>query len=159
MIHNVNFFIAMFSYFVLQIFVHLPVTLRSYHKMQKLEADAKELRKQAIRSEVRKMEHACQCRVDNCQFPGCQKLKRVISHAKRCKVEKRVVSCGVCKQVVALNCFHAESCEEKKCLVPFCPAIQFKMRPSRIIVKVGVKGCEDPDGSAPGSPPDPETSG
>ncbi|KJH52894.1 zinc finger, ZZ type [Dictyocaulus viviparus] len=60
--------------------------------------------------------HACQCRDANCRRVSCHKMKRVVQHTKMCK--KRVnASCPVCKQLIALCCYHAKHCSRDSCSV------------------------------------------
>ncbi|VDL68898.1 unnamed protein product [Nippostrongylus brasiliensis] len=70
--------------------------------------------------------HACQCRDANCRRVSCHKMKRVVQHTKMCK--KRVnASCPVCKQLIALCCYHAKHCSRDSCSVPFCMNIRQKL--------------------------------
>ena len=54
--------------------------------------------------------HACQCRDANCRLPSCQKMKRVVQHTKICK-RKTNGGCPICKQLIALCCYHAKHCQ------------------------------------------------
>jgi len=36
--------------------------------------------------------------------------------------------CPICKQLIALCCYHAKHCVETKCPVPFCANIKSKLR-------------------------------
>ncbi|XP_011684735.1 PREDICTED: histone acetyltransferase p300-like [Wasmannia auropunctata] len=71
--------------------------------------------------------HACQCRDANCRLPSCQKMKRVVMHTKNCK-RKTKGGCPICKQLIALCCYHAKHCQETKCLVPLCFNIKPKIK-------------------------------
>uniref|UniRef100_A0A2D4L989 histone acetyltransferase n=1 Tax=Micrurus paraensis TaxID=1970185 RepID=A0A2D4L989_9SAUR len=75
--------------------------------------------------------HACQCHNANCSLPSCQKMKRVVQHTKGCK-RKTNGGCPVCKQLIALCCYHAKNCQDNKCLVPFCLNIKHKLRQQEI---------------------------
>ena len=105
------------------------------HRMEKLgfdldgdgSADPHDQRKVAIQRCIQSLVHACQCRDANCMLPSCQKMKRVVQHTKNCK-RKSNGGCPICKQLIALCCYHAKLCEEPKCPVPFCQSIKQKLR-------------------------------
>uniref|UniRef100_A0A915M387 histone acetyltransferase n=1 Tax=Meloidogyne javanica TaxID=6303 RepID=A0A915M387_MELJA len=72
--------------------------------------------------------HACTCRDVDCRTGMCHKMKRVIAHSKACKRRQFVgANCAVCKQLIALCCYHAKPCKQAKCQVPFCLQIREKM--------------------------------
>nr|XP_048690961.1 histone acetyltransferase p300 isoform X8 [Caretta caretta] len=75
---------------------------------------------------IQSLVHACQCRNANCSLPSCQKMKRVVQHTKGCK-RKINGGCPICKQLIALCCYHAKHCQENKCPVPFCLNIKHKL--------------------------------
>lgn len=58
---------------------------------------------------IQSLVHACQCRDANCRLPSCQKMKRVVQHTKVCK-RKTNGGCPICKQLIALCCYHAKVC-------------------------------------------------
>ncbi|KAG5682698.1 hypothetical protein PVAND_012032 [Polypedilum vanderplanki] len=91
------------------------------------QSNPQEARKQSIQRCIQSLVHACQCRDANCRLPSCQKMKRVVTHTKNCK-RKTHGGCPICKQLIALCCYHAKHCKENKCLVPFCPNIKQKLR-------------------------------
>lgn len=115
------------------------------HKMEKLgfdlddgsspsdmkQANPQEARKQSIQRCIQSLVHACQCRDANCRLPSCQKMKRVVQHTKNCK-RKTNGGCPICKQLIALCCYHAKHCQEIKCLVPFCPNIKHKLKQQQL---------------------------
>lgn len=115
------------------------------HKMEKLgldlddgsspsdmkQANPQEARKQSIQRCIQSLVHACQCRDANCRLPSCQKMKRVVQHTKNCK-RKTNGGCPICKQLIALCCYHAKHCQEVKCLVPFCPNIKHKLKQQQL---------------------------
>ncbi|CAD6188119.1 unnamed protein product [Caenorhabditis auriculariae] len=75
---------------------------------------------------IQSLVHACQCRDANCRRMSCHKMKRVVQHTKMCK--KRInASCPVCKQLIALCCYHAKHCNREQCSVPFCMNIRQKL--------------------------------
>ena len=90
------------------------------HKMEKLGFDLdggggdvtptnnpQEARKLSIQRCIQSLVHACQCRDANCRLPSCHKMKRVVSHTKQCK-RKTNGGCPICKQLIALCCYHAK---------------------------------------------------
>lgn len=91
------------------------------HKMEKLgfdlddgspseqRANPQEARKLSIQRCIQSLVHACQCRDANCRLPSCQKMKRVTQHTKICK-RKTNGGCPICKQLIALCCYHAKHC-------------------------------------------------
>merc|ERR1712029_1104187 len=56
---------------------------------------------------------------------SCRKMKRVLSHTRQCRM-KFHGDCPVCKQLIALCCYHAKLCSEPMCQVPFCPRIKLE---------------------------------
>ncbi|KAK3520326.1 hypothetical protein QTP70_021365 [Hemibagrus guttatus] len=90
-----------------------------------------ESRRLSIQRCIQSLVHACQCRNANCSLPSCQKMKRVVQHTKGCK-RKTNGGCPVCKQLIALCCYHAKHCPENKCPVPFCLNIKHKLRQQQL---------------------------
>ncbi|XP_061536690.1 CREB-binding protein isoform X2 [Phycodurus eques] len=90
-----------------------------------------ESRRLSIQRCIQSLVHACQCRNANCSLPSCQKMKRVVQHTKCCK-RKTNGGCPVCKQLIALCCYHAKNCQENKCPVPFCLNIKHKLRQQQL---------------------------
>ncbi|XP_022235676.1 CREB-binding protein-like isoform X2 [Limulus polyphemus] len=119
------------------------------HKMEKLGFDLddgstptdqkqttpQESRRLSIQRCNQSLVHACQCRDANCRLPSCQKMKRVVQHAKMCK-RKTNGGCPICKQLIALCCYHAKHCQEAKCPVPFCLNIKHKLRQQQLQQRV-----------------------
>ncbi|KAK6630216.1 hypothetical protein RUM43_015009 [Polyplax serrata] len=114
------------------------------HKMEKLgfdlddgspvegqKANPQEARKLSIQRCIHSLVHACQCRDANCRLPSCQKMKRVTQHTKVCK-RKTNGGCPICKQLIALCCYHAKHCPEQKCPVPFCLNIKHKLKQQQL---------------------------
>merc|ERR1719211_570367 len=114
------------------------------HKMEKLGFDLgdpggdtpatsnpQEARKLSIQRCIQSLVHACQCRDANCRLPSCHKMKRVVSHTKQCK-RKSNGGCPICKQLIALCCYHAKMCQEAKCPVPFCQSIKQKLKQQQL---------------------------
>lgn len=116
-----------------------------HHKMEKLgfdlddgsspsdakQANPQEARKLSIQRCIQSLVHACQCRDANCRLPSCQKMKRVVTHTRSCK-RKTNGGCPICKQLIALCCYHAKHCTETKCPVPFCLNIRQKLRQQQL---------------------------
>ncbi|XP_065566300.1 CREB-binding protein-like [Artemia franciscana] len=90
-----------------------------------------EARNLSIQKCIQSLVHACQCQNINCHSPSCQKIKCVVSHAQSCR-KKTNGSCPLCKQLIALCCYHAKNCPENKCPVPFCPSIKAKLKQQQL---------------------------
>lgn len=95
------------------------------------QANPQEARKQSIQRCIQSLVHACRCVDQTCPQPSCLKMKRVVSHTKVCK-RKTNGGCPICKQLIALCCYHAKHCKEIKCLVPFCPNIKHKLKQQQL---------------------------
>ena len=54
-------------------------------------------------------------------------MKRLVSHIQNC-TRKSSGSCPICKQMIALCCYHAKACQEDKCPVQFFQIIKQKLR-------------------------------
>ena len=92
------------------------------HKMKKLSFDLdssgearpannpQEVRKLSIQQVIQSLVHGCQCRDASCQLPTCYKMKQVVSHSKQCK-RKTNGGGPICKQLIALCCYHAKLCQ------------------------------------------------
>lgn len=83
-------------------------------------------RTESIQRCVQSLVHSCQCRDANCRRMTCHKMKRVVMHTRQCK-RRQTGPCTVCKQLIALCCYHAKHCQEQQCPVPFCPNIRQKL--------------------------------
>jgi len=90
-----------------------------------------EARRLSIQRCIQSLVHACQCRDANCRLPSCQKMKRVMAHTRSCR-RKTNGGCPVCKQLIALCCYHAKHCPETKCPVPFCITIKQKLQQQQL---------------------------
>jgi E1A/CREB-binding protein len=95
------------------------------------QANPQEARKLSIQRCIHSLVHACQCRDANCRLTSCQKMKRVVTHTKMCK-RKTNGGCPICKQLIALCCYHAKHCQETKCPVPFCSNIKHKLKQQQL---------------------------
>lgn len=58
-------------------------------------------------------------------------MKRVMAHTRSCR-RKTNGGCPVCKQLIALCCYHAKHCQETKCPVPFCVTIKQKLQQQQL---------------------------
>ena len=67
-------------------------------------------------------------------------MKRVVQHAKSCKrksnqqggAQPQAPGCPICKQLIALCCYHAKHCTEGKCPVPYCINIKHKLKQQQL---------------------------
>ena len=81
----------------------------------------------AIQRCINSLVHATKCRIDaNCQSVSCNKMKRVVRHTCQC-TRKSSGGCPICKQLIALCCYHAKMCNESNCPVHFCQNIKAKI--------------------------------
>lgn len=72
---------------------------------------------------IQSLVHACQCRDANCRLASCKKMSRVVNHTRSCK-RKTNGGCPICKQLIALCCYHAKNCPENKVTLLFI--LQFR---------------------------------
>ena len=105
----------------------LGLDLDSGGSTENSQQNPQEARRLSIQRCIQSLVHACICRDANCRTASCQKMKRVMLHTKSCK-KKQTNGCPVCKQLIALCCYHAKHCQEAKCLVPFCMSIRQKLQ-------------------------------
>ncbi|KAK0417727.1 hypothetical protein QR680_013172 [Steinernema hermaphroditum] len=84
-------------------------------------------RNESIKRCIESLVHACQCREANCRRVSCHKMKRVVSHTRGCR-KRQQSNCPVCKQLIALCCYHAKHCNLEQCPVPFCLNIRQKLQ-------------------------------
>eukprot|EP00794_Sanderia_malayensis_P006812 gene6812-7581_t len=115
------------------------------HKMDKLGLDLdvepqtgnkskvteQEQRSQSIQRCIQSLEHSTYCNDSNCQLQICLKMKKVVAHARQCK-RKTNGGCPICKQLIALCCFHAKHCTKSNCLVPYCSHIKQKLKQQQL---------------------------
>ena len=95
-------------------------------------ADSK---KQTVQRCIQGLIHSCNCRDANCRMPSCGRLKRLVMHSRNCK--KRQLgqnSCPLCRQLIALCCYHSKTCEDtqNKCPVPFCTTIKGRLKQQQV---------------------------
>lgn len=82
---------------------------------------------------VESLVHSAKCTVSGCTDVSCHKMKRVIAHTKECK-KRATASCPVCKQLIAVCCYHAKHCSIEKCEVPFCQNLRQKCDEQRELI-------------------------
>ena len=93
-----------------------------------MEKNTSSARALAIERCIKSLVHACNCRIgNNCQSPSCHKMKRVVAHTQQCR-RKSNGGCPICKQLIALCCYHAKTCDKSNCPVHFCQNIKAKLR-------------------------------
>lgn len=85
-----------------------------------------EQKRRSIQKCIDSLLHACQCTSNGCVEPSCLKMKQIIEHTKRCPTKPP--NCHICKQLVALCCYHAKHCTSANCQVPRCASIKEKLR-------------------------------
>ena len=102
---------------------------------KKSTVNAQEARRQSIERCIKSLEHATYCDDKQCQIQSCIKMKKVVSHAKNCK-RKNNQGCPICRQLIALCCFHAKSCTKPQCLVPYCHPIKAKLHQQQLQQKL-----------------------
>ena len=54
-------------------------------------------------------------------------MKRIVAHTQQCQ-RKSNGGCPICKQLLALCCYHAKTCNKSNCPVHFCENIKAKLR-------------------------------
>ena len=86
-------------------------------------------RQQSMQRCIEALLHAVNCRNANCMNRSCFRYKRVIQHTKECKGKNS--QCNVCKQVIFLCWYHAKSCNDQHCQVPFCTNLKSKIQKQR----------------------------
>ena len=86
----------------------------------------------AIQRCIQSLVHASQCRDPICQSLSCRRMKKVVSHVRQC-TRKSTGGCQICRQFVALCCYHAKACQEDKCLVHWCKNIKQVLRKQKLL--------------------------
>jgi E1A/CREB-binding protein len=86
-------------------------------------------RQQSMQHCIEALLHAVNCRKTACVNRSCVRYKCVIQHTKECKGKND--QCNVCKQVIFLCWYHAKSCNDQNCQVPFCTNIKTKIQKQR----------------------------
>ena len=65
-------------------------------------------RNESVQRCINSLVHACKCKDANCRKVTCHKMKKVVQHARMCKKRQLTNACPVCKQLIALCCYHGE---------------------------------------------------
>nr|KAF6360236.1 hypothetical protein mMyoMyo1_011182 [Myotis myotis] len=99
---------------------------------------------QSIQRCIQSLVHASQCRSSNCQV-ACQKMKHIVQHTKSCQ-RKSNGGCPVCKQFIALCCYHAKQCRSNPCPVPLCFHIKQSLRRQLLQLRQQLNKNELPQG-------------
>ncbi|KAI6195786.1 hypothetical protein M3Y94_01029000 [Aphelenchoides besseyi] len=84
-------------------------------------------RNESVEKCTQSLVHACQCQDADCHHLHCMKMKRVVQHTKLCK-RRQTMNCSLCKQLIAICCYHAKHCNLADCPVPFCLDIRQKLQ-------------------------------
>lgn len=86
------------------------------------------LKRNEIEKCITLLKHAMQCKNANCEKKSCAKMKRLSIHIKKCRKENHtetsIESCQLCKQFIALCCYHAKRCDQQSCSIPYCGIIK-----------------------------------
>ncbi|WAR31306.1 CBP-like protein [Mya arenaria] len=90
-------------------------------------------RRDAIEGCLENLRHAVHCHDNGCTLPRCSKMKRVVAHTRQCRQSKRENPCAICKQLVALCCYHAKNCQSARCNMPFCGQIKRKLEAQELV--------------------------
>lgn len=94
-----------------------------------------ETRVQSLKRCINSVVHASQCLDVHCHQPSCQKMKRIVAHGRICN-RRTNGGCPICKQLIALYCYHSRYCQEPKCPLPFCPKIKANLKQQRSTLKL-----------------------
>ncbi|KAK1355332.1 Histone acetyltransferase [Heracleum sosnowskyi] len=107
-----------------------PHKLTNHPSIADRDAQNKEARQQRV-IQLRKMldllVHASQCRVPECQYPNCRKVKRLFRHGMYCKI-RSAGGCVLCRRMWHLLQLHARSCKISECHVPRCRDLREHIR-------------------------------
>jgi len=86
-------------------------------------------RNESVQRVISSLKHASQCKNANCHSVQCKQMKKVLHHAKSCRMlQNQNNNCTVCKRLIILCVYHAKICQENKCVVPFCTNFRMKIR-------------------------------
>lgn len=84
-------------------------------------------RKKHIKLHIKLLEHSSICDSSQCNSANCKKMKQYLQHSKECKT-KQQGGCKVCKRILTLLKYHAQSCKNTKCPIPQCRVIRERIR-------------------------------
>ena len=66
---------------------------------------------------------------NECHHYLCEKFKKITKHLIECKKNNK--QCSICKQYIAINCYHAKRCSSINCSVPLCNVIKKHITPRK----------------------------
>ena len=93
-------------------------------------------RDESVKRCIQSLIHACQCKDANCKRMTCHKMRKVVQHARTCK-RRQSSNCPVCKQLIALCCYHAKHCTATNCPVQFILNLEYSAHYSSIVIILG----------------------
>ncbi|CAF2062752.1 unnamed protein product [Rotaria magnacalcarata] len=76
------------------------------------------------------LRHAVQCRNANCIFKNCAPCQRLLQHAKECTKASRN-QCVLCNKIINPVWFHAKTCSDPNCPLPYCTGFKHKLQRQR----------------------------
>ena len=94
---------------------------------KKVTPSTQESRRLSIERCIESLDHATYCDDKQCALPTCIKMTKVIQHGRICK-RRQHQDCHICKQLIALCCYHAKSCNKQQCAIPYCTHIKQKLQ-------------------------------
>ncbi|CAF3707592.1 unnamed protein product [Rotaria sp. Silwood1] len=74
--------------------------------------------------------HAVQCRNANCIYKNCAPCQRLLQHAKECTKASRN-QCQLCNKLLSPIWFHAKTCNDQNCPLPYCTSFKHKLQRQR----------------------------
>lgn len=104
-------------------------------------ADSSSARAESIKRCIESLQHACECAVANCHLPKCHHMKKVVQHTNLCRKRSKM-DCPVCVQLIALCCYHVDSCELSECPVPFCSNFRQTLQARKLALGLLREKCE-----------------
>ena len=110
-------------------------SFNSSHSSASNSLSANDSKKLQIQRCIQGLLHSCKCRDANCRMQSCARLKKLISHSKQCKARQLGQnSCTVCRQLIALCCYHSKNCDDtqNKCPIPFCQNIKGRLKQQQL---------------------------
>ncbi|XP_042440464.1 probable histone acetyltransferase HAC-like 1 isoform X2 [Zingiber officinale] len=107
-----------------------PHKLTNHPSTAECDAQNKEARQNRV-LQLRKMldllVHASQCRIPQCQYPNCRKVKSLFRHGIQCKT-RASGGCLLCKRMWYLLQLHSRACNKSECSVPRCRDLREHLR-------------------------------
>ncbi|UJR31544.1 hypothetical protein I4U23_019032 [Adineta vaga] len=74
--------------------------------------------------------HAIQCRNANCIYKHCSPCKRLLQHTRECTKILRN-QCPLCSKILTPVWFHAKTCVDQHCPLPYCGSFKQKLQRQR----------------------------